>query len=49
MRLLAMAKHRLAPAGVPRTTSLWGTEVNYGLTSVATAPRPSPSAGRSPT
>jgi hypothetical protein len=40
MRLLTMAKHRLALAGVPRSTPLWGTEVNYGLTgepSAATA------------
>jgi len=32
MRLLALAKHRLVRAGVPRRTPLWATEINYGLT-----------------
>ena len=40
MRILAMAKHRLAQAGVPQTRSLWATEINYGLTGLATAATP---------
>ena len=40
MRLLAMAKHRLAQAGVPQTTPLWATEINYGLTGLDTAATP---------
>ena len=40
MRLLAMARHRLARAGVPRSTPLWATEINYGVTGLATAATP---------
>ena len=40
MRMLALAKQRLARAGVPRSTPLWATEVNYGVTGRATAATP---------
>ncbi len=40
MRMLALAKQRLARAGVPRSKPLWASEVNYGVTGRATAAAP---------
>jgi hypothetical protein len=40
MRLLAVAERQLARAGVPRSTPLWDSEVNYGLTGQVTAAAP---------
>ena len=40
MAVLARARRRLAAAGAPKSQPIWGTEVNYGVTSDGSAARP---------
>ena len=40
MAVLAKARRQLARAGAPQSQPIWGTEVNYGVTSDASAAQP---------